>query len=744
MLEEIVVTATKRAESLQDVSLAVIAVTGATLQEAGIVKFDDLELPGIHIGSGGANDSQFIRGIGSGTSAGFEQSAPIFSDGVWFGRTSIQRLAFLDVARVEILKGPQPTYLGKNAIAGAVTVVSNRPTDAPEGGFDVQYEVEHEEAIAGGFISGPIAGNLKGRLAARYRDIDGWMTNLATGTHGPQQEDLAVRGSLLWDPSDRLSIFTKLEYATVDAGERETQLIKCLPGAPISPAFENCAFDTNRAVLFDPAVWTPPGIPYFDYQEGNPETRQIELLSGLAQVDWDLGAATFTSISAYYDTNTFAFIKPDHNVFQRVAIQSEEVYYLFSEELRLTSTGDDKLSWMAGAYFDSAHLDNTNTHFANLFIAGGLGFIGGFDEDDESWSVFSEVGYEFSDAWKIEAGFRFTEVQKEADASTARTVLLNPMRFIVLPPTLPQPALFERKESSFDPVVTIEWRPQDDSLFYASYRQGFKSGGFNQDLTEPTIAANQFRPEEVDYYELGGKVDFAGGAARLNFAIFRGEYTDLQVSALNPASLRFTTQNAGESRSQGVELEAEWAATAFWQFAVNLVYLDAEYVSFPSSPCYVNPIQTLAEGCRPASNVVLPPGATFCPVPAQCQQDASGKPLSYAPEWSGSFAASFNYPVGGSGLEFFGRLDVFGTTEFFTDFDLDPDVRQPGYAKFDAQFGFLGKDARWRVAVVGRNLGDKLTAHFIGDQVGGGNNAGHFAIIDRTRQIGLQAAVNFE
>ena len=182
VLEEVVVTAQKREENLQDVPISIATISGATISEFGLTIFQDLEIPGVNISQGGIGENIFIRGIGSSSSnLGFEQSVPIFIDGAYFGRSRATRLGFLDVRQVEVLKGPQPTYFGRNAIGGAISLLSARPTDELFASLDAAYEFENEETMLTAVVSGPLSEKLRGRIAANWRDLNkGWVENGAT------------------------------------------------------------------------------------------------------------------------------------------------------------------------------------------------------------------------------------------------------------------------------------------------------------------------------------------------------------------------------------------------------------------------------------------------------------------------------------------------------------------------------------------------------------------------------------
>ena len=217
MLEEVIVTATKRAAGLQDVPIAISVVSAEKLEQFGITELDELSayLPNVHIGESGGNSQIFIRGVGSGNNAGFEQSVGTFIDGVYFGRARNSRAAFLDLQRVEVLKGPQSTLFGKNTIAGAIIITTGQPEEAFEAYVDTSYETELEGKGLTGMITGPLSDSVRGRLVAKTYERNGWMDNIYPGADdGASQENSIVRGTLVWDASDNLSLNLKAEHSS--------------------------------------------------------------------------------------------------------------------------------------------------------------------------------------------------------------------------------------------------------------------------------------------------------------------------------------------------------------------------------------------------------------------------------------------------------------------------------------------------------------------------------------------------
>ena len=228
VLEEIVVTATKREAALQDVPIAISVVSGEKIEQFGVTELDELAayLPGVHIGESGGNNQVFIRGIGSGNNAGFEQSVGTFIDGVYFGRARNSRAAFLDIERVEVLKGPQSTLFGKNTVAGAINITTAQPLDSFEAYVDLGHESELNGQSLTAMVTGPLSDSVRGRFVAKTYERDGWMKNIFPGgKDGPSQDNTIMRGTLAWDATEQLSVNLKVEHGnfkTVGGTPKET------------------------------------------------------------------------------------------------------------------------------------------------------------------------------------------------------------------------------------------------------------------------------------------------------------------------------------------------------------------------------------------------------------------------------------------------------------------------------------------------------------------------------------------
>lgn len=745
MLEEVTVTARKREQSLQDVSLTVATIDGATLDALGISNFDRLEMPGVHIGQGGDTDTLFVRGIGSvALGRGVEQSVPIYVDGVYYGRGRQQRLAFLDIERLEVLKGPQPTYLGKNAIGGAVSITSRRPTDVFEASLESSYEFNYGELSIMGAASGPISDQFRIRGVVKYRNGDGWLKNTGIGGRdGPKQEDTLARLSAEWDVSDSVQVFAKIDYANVkNSGTRPRQRYDCdailIDMGFWDPSVEDCVLNRSAALTFNPAEF--PQALFSDRglnQQAN-QNADLELdhFGGQVIVNWDIGEYSFESNSAYYEYDLYNFDKIDAGTASIVIGELPEDFSQFSQEFRLTSPFGERLEWMAGLYYDSHDFTTASAAHIQTF---GVSIDRALDQDAESWAVFGELAYQIADPFTVRFAGRYSEVKKEAS-------YFNDLYLIFPDLSLFGPVISfgysdrTRTDSDFQPAVTFEWQASDDHMFYASWKEGFKAGGF--DNNADNILNAEFEPETVTAYEIGAKLLFFNNAVRLNLSAFSADYSDLQVNIWNPETISFSTQNAGESQTRGFEVDFAWAISQELTFSANGVLLDSYYVDFPDARCFSHPAQTVEEGCDLATGLqnlgehIGPAGNKL-----------AGQQLPFAPDWSATFSLDYHKPLDmsafGSTLAFSSRLGLFITDDFYAaTATRDPDFIQDSYAKLDLILGIGSQDGRWEAAFIGKNLTNELTSHFKEDTVGEFATS-NSAFLDLPRELGIRFRYNF-
>ena len=737
-LEEITVTAQMREQSLQDVPLSISAISGDTLENFSISNFYDMDIPGVNIAQGGMNDNAFIRGIGqSSGNFGFENSAPYYIDGVYYGRARGTRLAWLDAERIEVLKGPVPTYLGKNASAGGISITSRRPTEQFDAYVDVFNEFEHNELVVTGAVSGPLSDNFRVRLAGKYRDMkDGWMTNTVNGLDDPAQEDTLFRLSAEWDVTDDIDVFAKFESVDAQWDGRNTQQSNCGANVVIDPALEDCQFNETRAVFSDPNtnhadIWDrsyPTGVTFLN---------DFAYTGGSVRINWDLGNAVLTSTTAHYQFDNTFFSDASHSTFDRGLAEFQEDFDQTSQEIRLASSGDSSVDWLVGVYYDTNN--NVNSTRNSLPAAMGMIVFRDNDEDADSYAVFGEVGFNLSDTITARVGGRYTDYEKENTYQQQIWINLVPgegpaaaMAVGMATFTIPNNV---QEDSKFQPSVTLEWRPTDSAMYYFSAKEGFKAGGLDHQITANDPERQRIESEEVTAFEIGAKWTLADGRGRINASLFSAEYDNYQVSLFDPVELAFVTGNAGGATTEGLEIDAQWAFTDNFRMGAYLSFLNGEWDDYVGVNCYLNPAQTAAEGCVPLLDANgQPTGANG--------QDLSGTPLQFAPDSSGTITADYNAPITDT-IEFFGNLSFFFTSDYRLSPDGDPDQVQDSYTKLDARLGIGSMDGRWNVAFVGRNLTDEFVLEWIGNAPLSPGAQSNFALLKRTRQLALQANFRF-
>lgn len=725
-LAEVVVSARRREESLQDVPLSVLAVDGDALRQGNIQRLEDLtsQLPNVHVGESGVLDNVFIRGIGSGTNQGFEQSVGTFQDGLYYGRSRSSRGPFLDVSRVEVMRGPQSILFGKNTIAGAINITSAAPTRDLDGYVTSFYEVEAGEWSGTGVLSGGLTETLSGRVAVRASGMDGWVDNVARDRDEPSTEERAARLSFLWDGGAGTTIGLKLEANQFDTVGRASELSLC--SAQLSALLavndprEDCTFNGRK---------TSGGTG----QWGNERSDSDSQSAGLT-IEHRFERALLTAITGYVAYNYIDLSDPDQTTLSALLLDVREDFTQWSQEVRLASVDTGPIDYIAGVYWQTADLEsrfdtNINPGVVGLPVPAG-NRANDFDQTADTYAAFAHVGYSFADIWKVTGGVRYTHEEKDAHKkqviASAFTRTPNPALYGFFAGALqsvPHDFTASMSESNWSPLLSLEVRPRAGTLFYASASRGFKGGGFDALLPNGNQNQFAFKPEEVTAYELGMKSTWADGRARLNVAVFRSEFEDLQVSTFVPPAT-FAVTNAAGAVSQGVEVDAAWKVLEPLRIDANIAYLDSTYTDFANAACYVG--QTVATGCAPnAQNALV--------------QDLSGRPTQFAPSWSGQVAATWQKDIGS--LRYRIRGDIEFSDSFYAANDLDPNTRQGSYAKYGAQLALGSVDERWELALVGKNLTDELTTHWSNDVPL--FNGSYFKFADRTREIALQGTWKF-
>ncbi|MFT4518455.1 MAG: iron complex outermembrane receptor protein [Halioglobus sp.] len=702
ILEEVIVTAQKRTESLQDVPIAVTAISGDKILSASMQDLVDLTsyVPNVSItptGGGGSPGRITIRGIGSGNNAGFEQSVGMFVDGVYSGRSFQYLIPFLDVGSVEVLKGPQGSLFGKNTVAGAMVINSARPTDSVEGSVRAQYEFEYGSTEYIGVVSGPVTDKLRGRVAAKYRNQEGYFENVIRGSDEAEVESAAVRGSFVYDASDNLELYGKLEYATQDSTGGTIQALGIAgnfrglrPQTDVITHLEDGRLDDKLTLN----------------TIGKPE-RETNTLNTALHIDWDMGGHTLIAITGYSEYDTEGLADGDMSDIFFLETPNSEDFDQISQEIRISSPGGETLDYIAGIYVESQNLSYFNSADLDLGALGGAPVpdaaftpLGYFDQEGATIAVFGQATWQFADAFSVTAGLRYSYEEKDATINTftadygTRTQTTDPVLQGIAANLLGRQTFMldeDRDTDNWSPTLNFVWDYSDMGMAYVRISRGYKSGGFNPNETAGNPETFEFDDERVDSIELGSKTALFGGAATLNVAAFYSEFSNRQVSTFSDNG--FIVGNAAESTTQGVEAEMRFLASEYLSFGLSLAYLNSEYDDY----------QTAA--CAPEQVIAADPVAAGC---VDGFQDLSGKSTIWAPDWSGTFTSAFHYPVADA-MEFRADLDILYSDELFLNSSLDSNLAQDATTKVNARLALASTDDTWVAALVGKNLTDETT-----------------------------------
>jgi len=768
LLEEIVVTAQKREQSLQDVPIAVAAMGGEKINDVGIVNLEELTLyiPNVSINQGGATANMFIRGVGSGTNAGFEQSVGMYIDGIYSGRSQLSRVPLtLDLERVEVLKGPQGILFGKNTIGGAINVTSARPNHEFEGYVEALYEPSDGEQLYTGVINGSLSDTVAARLAVRYEGMDGWWRNETLNVDGPDKDSLFIRGSLLWDASDDVEVLAKYEHGDFKVVGKPSVIYQS--DQPI-----NYQGDEVVPILSE----RDQGIA------NTPSKDDTELDVFALTVNWDLDYATFTSVSGYATYDTEILQDTDLTAVSGISRTLTEKYEQFSQELRLVSPGGETIDWIVGGYFQTSELDisrvNTDLDFLLLgeLASPALANLGVeplpsvFDQESDSWAVFVQGVWNVTDDVSIGLGLRYNEEEKTLDkivdnlgvlgsrVNESLIVHANPSNNILIGDLRSHSFKgLSREEQAVTWSANVQWHATEDAMLYASVSTGFKGGGFDEAYSSQgsTVRTGNFltgvpdggvidtgvdgsvleySEEEVIAFELGAKMTLAGGAANLNVAVFRMEYENLQVSSL--VGDVFRVGNAGEAVSQGVEVDGRWLLAEGFTLGASVAYLDATYSTFMGATC------TIPQATDPVNNPgCLGDDGSNITAGESGGQDLSGRTLLYAPEWSYNVNAQWVVPMSDN-VELRSSLDANYTDEFYSALDLDPNTLHGSNLRFNARVALASVDDIWSVALIGKNLTDESTRVWNNDVPTTASNS-YYGIPERPRSFAIQGRYRF-
>jgi len=671
-LEEIVVTAQKRAQNLQDVPAAVSAFTPETLAVSGIEDTISLQTrtPGLLVSTNGPYGQPYIRGVGSDIiNPGTDAPVAVFEDGAYQPRPNAAITEFFDIDRVEVLKGPQGTLYGRNASGGAISIVTHDP--------DKSFYTDADASVGNfarmtfrGALNTPVTDEVGFRLAAMYTGHDGYSRNLETDNRVDNENLWGVRAKLKYTPTDDLTIVLTGERTREHDSRNLIEKIVDSPDLPL-PVRD-----------LAPVVGYPtPTIPADPRSVRNdfPNNQVVNQTRANAIVTWELPFVELRSTTGYTDVDNTGVLDLDGTEINFSYDREQDHSKSIDESLQASSRLPGPFQWLAGLeYFHETGGQNFDARLPLfgpdspvVFGYGSprAGFVWDSSITTRATSGFIDGSYALSSKLTLNAGVRYSTEHKEA---TFLETLVDPFGVLTgVPGTLQIPALPRATFNAWTPKFRLEYRPVEDVLMYASATRGFKSGGFNLMNT-----GEEFQPEKIWSYEVGLKATWLDNRLRTNAAAFYYNYKDLQVNQFSGVSNLVT--NAANSKIDGLEIEMLAKPAEALQTDLSIAYLDATYRDYFTH-----------DAADPTGPLI----------------DLSGNRMPKAPKVTVNAGLQYGLPLSTAHLIVRGEAR-YQSLVYFDQFDT-PELTQGGFTTFNARLTYEAAE-HWSVALFCQNLTDKL------------------------------------
>ena len=694
---EVIVTAQRRAERLQDVPLSITAVSGAQLAKLGVASTEDLTdvAPGLKMDRNGVNIQPAIRGVSSvEADIGADTNVAIYLDGVYQPNLPANAFDLPDVSRVEVDKGPQGTLFGRNAEGGAIQVFTLNPSFAPTGSATVGYGT-YNDLVAKGFVSAPLLGDmLAGSLSAFYESSGGYLKDETRGGRdfGGVNNHL-VRGKLLFKPIPKLTALLSVTYSdrtdagdlgqayngnSYDAGVRTLSAptlgtAGSLPGYTLTPG-ANANYQTVTSFTPTAGALNPTGA--YQISNNGPSIHNVNFSPNI-KIDYDAGLGTFTSTSSYQHLRERELVEGDYTGVNSDFYDTDQTEDTITEDLLFSSRKIGKLSFVVGGFYYYDHssyvplrIDSFGDDYFDIYA----------DAKDDSFALFGEANYELTNRITLIAGVRYSHEHKTLEGNDVYD-------------GSQLPAVFARHTwTGTTPRFSIRYRVDPQTNAYFTYSEGFKSGGF------PTSAlvTIPYAQEHLDAYEVGVKTQ-RFDKLTLNAAFYYYDFTNQQVQSVivvDGAQLG-TTTNAASSTIYGLDLDATYRPTHELTFSAGLSALHTRYDSFPAAavdlPYVYAPGTPLAgQVCNCGNQALL--------------INATGNNLIRSPDWTLSVTADYTKELRA------GTVDATATVYHSDTFYFTPDnhIGQPAYTTLGVNLSFAPRGTPWRVSVYGKNLTDQV------------------------------------
>jgi len=672
-LEEIVVTAQRRKENLQTVPVSVTALAGTLLNELQVATTAELSqfTPSLHVYSEAVGSEFYtIRGIGrTSEDLSADPGVAVFLNDAYLSRQAVANLGLFDTQRVEVLRGPQGTLYGKNATAGAINIVTNAPTDSLSGYGEI-LGGNYGRLNFDGAISGPLTNGVAGRLAFVSENRDGIYRNLTTGDTANNIDRQGVRGSLLLTPTDRLTVDAIFDYErSVQHGVLKS-IFTDVPGT-LYEFFGHNPFTGQPRPFITPQTQGPDLMAV---QAGTNGRQGLRTYGAVVKVRYQQSAFDVVSTSAYRHETDYSLEDVGRTPEVAAYTSSNEATWSASQEFRLESNqpnapgSANRLSWTVGAYYFHEQGSKLAGILYDVIPFSGITY---FDQSIRTNSLagFADLRYRLLDRLSATAGIRYTSETKSFDVNAYSVVVPGEAGSDGSTPFLDVgnfTTAASHRWSKISPRFVLDYQFAADVLAYASYSEGFKSGGFAGEPSAPP--STEFAPEDVKNYELGLKGEFFG-RLRASAAVFYSSYTNLQLQTFDANGA--PTTSTADALSRGVELEVMAQLTPALRVSLGASLTNPTYKHYLSQ--------------LPAIGTVY---------------DRSGLTIGEVPKNQANLLVSYRIPLGAYGaLDI--RPDVVHVGETITEFG---SLWSPSYTKGDLRLGWSAPDSHWSASLWAKNI----------------------------------------
>jgi iron complex outermembrane receptor protein len=672
VLEEVIVTAQRREQTLQEVPMAISAFTGAELEALQADNLDSIQgaVPNLNLVQGrGSNSSvnAYIRGVGQPDALQtFDPAVGVYLDDVYMSRIQGGLFKLYDIERIEVLRGPQGTLYGKNTPGGAIRLITRTPGDE----FEAQAGVlvgDYSRLQARARVSTPVTDDFAIGLSVLHDERDGFVTDPLDGREYNDEDTTVARIKGNWDVTDDVNVVFSADYTKED--------VKLTLGRPVALMYSlNYNADFSGFTIV-PRYFPESGEWNYDSSTSMADrsTQETDHWGGNVTVTWDMDARnTLKSITAYRELETNSYIDIDASTLELGDVLVSLDQNQFSQEFQWLGNNGNDLNWVLGAYYLKEQVPSHQEAYADDFLqylGFPITFLRTIDDDLEttSYAVFGQVDWAFADKWSLGVGLRWTKEEKDyfRTTSTFSNILGNA-----------DPA-FEFAESDswsdWTPTVTLDYAMSDAVKFYGRIANGFKSGGFNGRANLPDDVS-AFDPETVWTTEIGAKTTLAGGTVRANYALFYSQYDDFQarVSIGEGLDLSLPVLNAAKLDIKGAEFELTWLPIDPLALSTQIGYLDSEYG---------------AGGFFGADGVEDEP--------------------AFSPDWTARFAGTWTQDLpNGSDLMFTASANY--RDAMLLSVENTPVLTADDYWLMDAMVSWVSAGGRWTISGGVKNLTDEV------------------------------------